>query len=129
MAASPGCVAVTRSDSLIMAHNNNPANLTPDAAIRRLSALGQDVRYRVLEALRDAGSHGVSVGDMARRNNVAGPTISVHLNLVVDAGLARSERRKQSVFYIFEPDAIRQLSAHLANHFESAEEARINTAA
>lgn len=112
-----------------MAHNNNPANLTPDAAIRRLSALGQDVRYRVLEALRDAGSHGVSVGDMARRNNVAGPTISVHLNLLVDAGLARSERRKQSVFYIFEPDAIRQLSAHLANHFESAEEARINTAA
>ena len=103
--------------------------LSPEAAIRRLSALGQDARYRVVEALRDAGNQGVSVGEMARRIGVAGPTISVHLNLLVDAGLARSERRKQSVFYIYEPNALRELSAHLAQHFDVGSVPQIDTAA
>ena len=103
--------------------------LSSEAAIRRLSALGQDARYRVVEALRDAGNHGVSVGEMARRIGVAGPTISVHLNLLVEAGLARSERRKQSVFYIFEPGALRELTAHLAEHFDVDRAPQIDTAA
>jgi len=81
--------------------------------IARLSALGQRSRLMIVELLLRAGEDGVSAGDIAARTQIPRPTVSIHLAVLLRAGLVRSARKKQSIFYSAEPPAIREMMAEL----------------
>ena len=76
-----------------------------------LSALANDKRLRVLDWLKqptrnfprqvsgDLEKDGVCSVFIANKLKVSQPTVSRHLNLLVDAGLLRPKRIKQWTFY------------------------------
>ena len=79
--------------------------------IKILSALANDKRLQVLEWLKEPGKHfppqvfgdlekdGVCSVFIATKLGISQPTVSRHLNQLVDAGLLRSKRIKQWTFY------------------------------
>ena len=70
-----------------------------DTAVNALSALAQGTRLAVFRLLVRCGPAGLAAGDIARALGVPHNTLSVHLGLLSQAGLLRSERRGRSILY------------------------------
>ena len=60
-------------------------------------ALGDPTRQKLLALLEEAGESRVS--DLAARFDMSQPSISHHLKILKEAGLAESARRGKEIFY------------------------------
>jgi ArsR family transcriptional regulator len=60
-------------------------------------ALGDPTRRQVLGLLRQAGE--LSAGDLAKQFDMTKPTMSHHFAVLKEAGLVKSRREGQQIFY------------------------------
>ncbi|MBK4722056.1 helix-turn-helix transcriptional regulator [Azospirillum sp. YIM DDC1] len=82
-------------------------------AIDAFAALAQDTRLAVFRLLIQAGSNGLTAGDVAQRVGVPGSTLSHHLATLERAGLLRSWRVQRQIFYACDYEGTRRLIAFL----------------
>lgn len=85
-----------------------------EQALRALAALGQETRLAAYRLLVQAGPDGIPAGTLAERLEVPGPTLSVHLGKLEQAGLAAARRAGRQIFYSADYAAMRGLLAYLA---------------
>lgn len=83
------------------------------AALAALSALGQDTRLEVFRLLVRAGKDGLAAGEIALRLEAVQNTMSAHLKVLDNAGLARAERDGRTVRYVADMTGFRDLLAYL----------------
>ena len=77
-----------------------------------LAALADPVRLRLLSLV--AAQHEVCSCDLESPLGKSQPTVSHHLKVLVDAGLATSEKRGRNVWYAVVPAALEVLRSALA---------------
>jgi ArsR family transcriptional regulator, arsenate/arsenite/antimonite-responsive transcriptional repressor len=70
---------------------------------RVFEALSSTVRRKILAYLSHAE---LTAGEIASRFDISKPSVSQHLSVLENAGLVRSERRGQYVFYSLIPEAL-----------------------
>ncbi|HEY1720934.1 MAG TPA: metalloregulator ArsR/SmtB family transcription factor [Magnetospirillaceae bacterium] len=68
-------------------------------AIASLSALAHETRLDIYRLLVEAGPAGLPAGVIADRIELAGPTLSFHLNHLKHAGLVTYRRESRSLIY------------------------------
>lgn len=81
-----------------------------------LSALAQETRLDVFRLLVRAGPKGLPAGEIARRLELAAPTLSFHLRAMLHAGLVNSERSGRSLLYAANFEGLNQVVAFLAEN-------------
>src|SRR5918993_4742277 len=101
------CVPATTTLSL-------PVIDETDAAVEILKFLGDGNRLRILRILSQRES---CVCELIDQIGLAQPLVSYHLRKLRDAGLVRTRRKAQWVYYSIEPKAWRSLIAPLLNHY------------
>ncbi|GAB3832761.1 ArsR/SmtB family transcription factor [Kribbella italica] len=74
---------------------------------RRLTALSEPNRFRIVELLRDGPR---SVGGIVDDLDLGQPQVSRHLRLLAEAGLVDATKQAQQRIYRLRPDAMRELS-------------------
>jgi DNA-binding transcriptional ArsR family regulator len=72
-------------------------DLTPEVAASAFAALGSEQRLAVLRILVRAGPEGVSIGELGRRCGISGSTLTHHMKILTQAGLARQEKAGRQV--------------------------------
>ena len=87
--------------------------LTDVEVIAAFSALSQATRLAAVGLLAEVGSDGMAVGEIARRLDVPGNTLSTHLAILARCGLVAAERRSRSIVYRADLGRLRALSRHL----------------
>jgi ArsR family transcriptional regulator len=85
-----------------------------DAAVETLKFLSDGNRLRILKILSQRES---CVCELIEQIGLTQPLVSYHLRRLRDAGLVRTRRKAQWVYYSIEPKAWRSLIAPLLNHF------------
>ena len=78
-------------------------------AVNSLSALAQETRLAVFRLLVRCGPDGLAAGEIARQLNVPHNTLSVHLNILSNAGMVQSQRQGRSIIYSVDFDGVRGL--------------------
>jgi DNA-binding transcriptional ArsR family regulator len=78
-----------------------------------LSALAQPTRLDAFRLLVRHEPAGIAAGDVSRALGVPQNTGSTHLAILVQAGLARSERAGRSVVYRADLDRFQELTLYL----------------
>ena len=82
-------------------------------AVAALSALAHPGRLAVFRLLVKAGAEGLAAGRIAEATNSLSNTLSANLNILTQAGLARSRRDGRQIIYTADYDAMRGLLAFL----------------
>jgi len=82
-------------------------------AIHALAALAQETRLHAFRLLVAAGPDGLPAGDIARRLAVPANTLSSHLGILTNAGLATSRRESRSILYAADYEGMRALLEYL----------------
>lgn len=80
---------------------------------RRLKALADPQRLRLLSLLMAAPDGEACTCDLTEPLGLSQPTVSHHLRRLHEAGLVTAERRGVSSYYRADPDALRTLAAVL----------------
>ena len=78
-------------------------------AVKALAALAQETRLSVFRALVEAGTEGMSAGDLAKQLNVPAATLSFHLKELAATDLVSQKRIGRSLIYSLCPDVINEL--------------------
>jgi ArsR family transcriptional regulator len=81
---------------------------------RQFAALADPVRLRLVSLLATADGGAVCACDLVAPVGKSQPTVSHHLKVLVEAGLATSERRGRNVWYAVVPAALEALRGALA---------------
>jgi ArsR family transcriptional regulator len=81
---------------------------------RRFAALADPVRLRLVSLLATAEGGAVCACDLVEPVGKSQPTVSHHLKVLVEAGLATSEKRGRNVWYGVVPAALEALRTALA---------------
>src|SRR3954452_5108654 len=81
---------------------------------RQFAALADPVRLRLVSLLATAEDGAVCACDLVAPAGKSQPTVSHHLKVLVDAGLATSERRGRNIWYGVVPAALEALRGALA---------------
>ena len=81
---------------------------------RQFAALADPVRLRLISLLATADSGAVCACDLVEPVGRSQPTVSHHLRVLVESGLAVSQRRGRNVWYAAVPAALEALRAALA---------------
>lgn len=63
------------------------------------TALGDEVRQRLVLDIADAGEEGISVMGLTSLSNLSRPAISHHLKVLKDCGLVETQKKGTWVFY------------------------------
>ena len=93
-----------------------PPPLTVAEARRRadlLKALADPVRLQLLGIIEESDGHEACVCDMTDRVDVAQPTVSHHLKVLVDAGLLHRERRGSWAWFRLDAGRLAELRGFL----------------
>ena len=85
-----------------------------EALSRQFAALADPVRLRLLSLLANASGGAVCACDLVEPVGKSQPTVSHHLKVLTEAGLATSERRGRNVWYGVVPAALEALRSALA---------------
>ncbi len=80
-----------------------------DTLSRQFAALADPVRLRLVSLLATAEGGAVCACDLVEPVGRSQPTVSHHLKVLVEAGLATSERRGRNVWYGVVPAALEAL--------------------
>ncbi len=81
--------------------------------IEQLSALAQETRFAVFQALMREGEAGLSAGAIAELLDVAPNTLSSHLAILTRADLAAVTRDGRSMIYTARIDGVNKLLSSL----------------
>src|SRR3954467_15605891 len=81
---------------------------------RQFAALADPVRLRLVSLLATAEGGAVCACDLVAPVGKSQPTVFHHLKVLVDSGLATSERRGRNVWYAVVPAALEALRGALA---------------
>ena len=84
-------------------------SMTDERALAALVALAHGTRLRVFRLLLREGPGGLPAGAIARAAQVPPSTLSSHLAQLEGAGLLRSWRLGQRIFYAADVDGVRAL--------------------
>ncbi|WP_447587518.1 ArsR/SmtB family transcription factor [Microbacterium lacticum] len=90
--------------------------LTPDEAeriARTFKALGDPTRVRLLSLIAASGDGEACICDLTEPVGLSQPTVSHHMKLLADAGLATREQRGRWAYYRVVTDALEQASRTL----------------
>ncbi len=90
--------------------------LTADEAERiahTFKALGDPTRVRLLSLIAASGNGEACICDLTEPVGLSQPTVSHHMKLLVDAGLATREQRGRWAYYRVVSDALEQASRTL----------------
>ena len=87
------------------------AAMDHDLVAKRMSELGHSTRLAVFRLLVKAGRQGLPVGEVQKRLDITGPTLSHHLRRLMSAGLIRQQRDGRTLYCIAELDALREVMA------------------
>ncbi len=82
-------------------------------AVAALSALAHPGRLAVFRLLVKAGAEGLPAGRIAEATGTLSNTLSTSLNILTQAGLARSRRDGRQIIYTADYDAMRGLLTFL----------------
>ena len=85
-----------------------------DAAVETLKFLSDGNRLRILRILSRRES---CVCELIEQIGLTQPLVSYHLRKLRDAGLVRTRRKAQWVYYSIEPTAWRSLISPVLNHY------------
>jgi len=87
----------------------------PDAVTlaKQFAALGDPVRLQLLSLLATADGGAICVCDLTEPVGRTQGTVSHHLRILVESGLATSEKRGRNVWYAVVPGALEALRAVL----------------
>ena len=77
------------------------------------AALGQPVRLSVLRSLIQAGTEGLTAGEIAALHNIRANTLSPHLATLAQSGLIAATREGRSIRYRAEMEGVRALIGFL----------------
>jgi len=91
-------------------------NMKMKPALAALGALAQETRLGAYRALVAAGPAGMSAGDLARKLDVAPPTLSFHLRDLADARLVSATRHGRSIRYVADFEAMNALLGYLTDN-------------
>ena len=83
------------------------------SAVGALSALAQEIRLKVFRLLVRAGPSGLAAGEIARKLQVPGNTMSTHLAILARARLVSSRKDGRSVIYAVDLAGTRDLLSFL----------------
>lgn len=70
---------------------------------QRFRVLGEPMRIRLLDALRDGG---MTVGELTERLGASQQNVSKHLGVLHQAGLVRRSKHRTSVHYAIADDSV-----------------------
>jgi ArsR family transcriptional regulator, arsenate/arsenite/antimonite-responsive transcriptional repressor len=79
------------------------------SALAALSALSQATRLQTFRLLVSREPDGVPAGELARLIGVPQNTLSTHLSILANAGLAHGERQSRSIIYRADTEHLRQI--------------------
>jgi ArsR family transcriptional regulator len=91
--------------------------LGDDAAVslaRRLKAVADPVRVKILHRLASAGIDGVCVCDLTEPLGITQPSVSYHLRILRQAGLVVRRQERNFAYYSVRRSALDELAALLA---------------
>ena len=81
--------------------------MTEEEAIVAFSALAHPLRMRVYRLLMEIGPDGLPAGEVAQRLDSPPSTLSPHLAQLERAGLVRTRRERQRIYYAVSVDGTR----------------------
>ena len=81
---------------------------------RQFAALADPVRLQLVSLLANAEGGAVCACDLVEPVGKSQPTVSHHLKVLVEAGLATSDKRGRNVWYAVVPAALEALRSALA---------------
>jgi ArsR family transcriptional regulator len=84
-----------------------------DQIVGALGALAQSTRLEIFRLLVKAGPAGLPAGGISRELGVVASTLSHHLGLLEQAGLARSTRQGRNVIYTCDVEGTRRMLTYL----------------
>ena len=88
---------------------------SPDA-VSALAALAHDKRLAAFRLLVEAGPGGLAAGTIARRLDIAPPSLTFHLQNLQRAGLVKQERLSRQVIYSADYAAMKGLVGFLTEN-------------
>lgn len=89
-------------------------DLPLEVAASAFAALGSEQRLAVLRALVRAGTEGLSIGELGQRVGISGSTLTHHMKILTQAGLARQVRDGRRIICAAASyDEVRRLSSFL----------------
>lgn len=86
---------------------------TAETLARMFKALGDPTRVKLLSMIAAAPEGEACICDMTEPVGLSQPTVSHHMKLLVEAGLATRERRGKWAYYRAAPEVLRSLAAAL----------------
>jgi ArsR family transcriptional regulator, arsenate/arsenite/antimonite-responsive transcriptional repressor len=113
----PTPLTVIQSEELAACCSPVTAGVVPDRTAETLArafkALGDPTRVKLLSMISAAPQGEACICDMTEPVGLSQPTVSHHMKLLVEAGLATREQRGKWAYYRAVPDALRSLAAAL----------------
>jgi ArsR family transcriptional regulator len=86
---------------------------TAETLARMFKAISDPTRVRLLSMIAAAPEGEACICDMTAPVGLTQPTVSHHMKVLVEAGLATREQRGKWAYYRVAPDVLRSLSAAL----------------
>lgn len=74
-----------------------PHDLSLEVAASTFAALGSEQRLAVLRTLVRAGNAGLTIGELGKRSDVTGSTLTHHMKILAQAGLVTQEKQGRSI--------------------------------
>jgi ArsR family transcriptional regulator, arsenate/arsenite/antimonite-responsive transcriptional repressor len=87
---------------------------TAETLARMFKALGDPTRVKLLSMIAAAPDGEACICDMTEPVGLSQPTVSHHMRLLVEAGLAAREQRGRWAYYRVAPEALSSLAGALA---------------
>lgn len=97
-------------------------------AVRLLAALAQETRLAIFRLLVEAGSDGLTVGQIAEQLGVPSPTLSFHLKELAHAGLIKTQQQSRFVFCTADFGQMNALLAYLTENCCAGEPCGVDAA-
>jgi ArsR family transcriptional regulator len=86
---------------------------TAETLARMFKALGDPTRVKLLSMIAAADDGEACICDMTEPVGLSQPTVSHHMKLLVEAGLATREQRGRWAYYRVVPEVLRSLAVAL----------------
>ncbi len=96
-------------------------------AVTSLGALAQETRLSIYRLLVQAGTQGLSVGEIGSAVESSGATLSFHLKELTHAGLIEARQDGRYIFYSANYERMNGLLAFLTENCCARDEAACNT--
>ena len=117
MGSVPASLPVLQPDELVACCSPVTAGVVTDRTAatlaRAFKALGDPTRVKLLSIIAAAPEGEACICDMTEPVGLSQPTVSHHMKLLVEAGLATREQRGKWAYYRAVPDVLRSLAAAL----------------